>query len=339
MFKKVILQGQLEFGKERSYRLAFEMFEHLVDVRYKTALLIDEEHFSEETHSLVLGRMVLQASEKYFKNTISLIEQIAQFSISGNIGAWMVNEGTLLESRMIEPTNDKVVVQQFLKGRELSEKKGKEQEALEALEVVLGKYDKHSQAYERRGYLNYRLKNLEDALYDFTKSIKLYDRNAASYLGRGQIHFERKEFQEAVNDFEQATKTSVALQPMYWVARRKKAHGHIKLKQWKEAAFDLKLYTRRKFPEGDNNELWKKWAFSEYGMTLMELGQYEEAIEAFDEALSISEGHGKVNRASQLLKRGIAKKENGGSGYLSDWKEAATLGEKKAKKLLESVKK
>lgn len=335
MFKKVIIQGRLEFGKETTYRKAFDMFEHMIDVRFKNAILITEEHFNEETLVIDFNRTVIQASSKYFKNSIDLLNYVVQFAISGSIQAWLIDEGKVLEAHNIEPESEKIVVQAFLKGRELSEKKGKEEDALTSLDKALKKYDRHSQAYERRGYVNTKLGNLDDAIYDFQKSIRLDERNALAYLGLGHIFYKQKKYVDAAEQFEMATKTAVALQPTYWIARRHKAMAHIKVSQWDKAEFDLRLFTKRKFAEEDVNYGFREWAFSEYGMVLMELGKYEDAIDAFDQALTIGHESTEKARAGKLLNRGIAKQKAGGSGYLSDWKEAAHLGDSKAKKLLE----
>ncbi len=335
MFKKVIIQGRLEFGKETTYQKAFDMFEHLIDVRFKNAILVTEEHFNQELLALDFDRTVLQASAKYFKNTIDLINYLVQFAISGSVSAWLIDEGTVEHAHTIEPESEKVVVQAFLKGRQLSEEKGKEQDALASLDKALKKYDRHSQAYERRGHVNYRLGNFDDAIYDYEKSIRLDERNAEAHLGLGNIKFKQKKYKDAAECFEMVTKTAVALQPLYWIARRHKAMAHIKMGEFEKAEFDLRLFTKRPFTKDDVNYSYRQWAFSEYGMVLMELGKYEEAIDAFDQALNLGEEKNEKERADKLLNRGIAKQKAGGSGFLSDWKEAAHLGDSKAKKLLE----
>ncbi len=335
MFKKVIIQGRLEFGKENTYRKAFDMFEHMIDVRFKNAILITEEHFNEKLLAIDFNRTVLQASSKYFKNSVDLLGYLVQFAISGEVKAWLIDEGKVLAAHVIEPASEKVVVQAYLKGRQLSEEKGKEQDALESLDRALLKYDRHSQAYERRGHVNFKLGNLDDAIYDYEKSIRLDERNAEAYLGLGNIKFKLEKYKDAAEHFEMATKTAVALQPLYWIARRHKAMAHIKMEEFTKAEFDLRLFTKRKFEKADVNFSHRQWAFSEYGMVLMELGKYDEAIDAFDQALNIDGSSSKKERAGKLLNRGIAKQKSGGSGFLSDWKEAAHLGDSKAKKLLE----
>ena len=178
-------------------------------------------------------------------------------------------------------------------------------------------------------------RNVEDAIYDFTKAIKLDEFNADAYLGRARVLLSQEHYDNALLDLEQATKKSIALQPVYWIARRLKADTYLRLKDYPKAEFELKLFTKRSFKDSDPNLMWKKWAFYEYGNVLLQLKRYDEALEAHNKALAIDEGHGKVDKSEQLTKRGIARQRAGGSGYLADWKEAAHLGSKRAKKLLE----
>ena len=335
MHYKIIIQGNLVFGKPRSFDQVVKMYEHRLEIYYKSGLLFSDEHLDASRYLLDIPRTVVQGTDKQYKNTVDLLRYLSQFAISGKVGAWIIDEGKLLDSEIIEPYNDKAAVQAFLKGKELAGQKGKEEEAIESLSMAINKHNAHSQAYERRGYVNLMLKSYEDALYDFTKAIKLDKENSDAFLGRAKLLIFQGETSKAIEDLDNAIKTSLALQPTYWKARRIKAECHIKLGEWEKAEFDLKLFTRRKFLPNDPNYLWKKWALYQYGNVLLKLDKYEEALIAHSSALEIEDGHGKVSKAEQLTRRGIAIKKSGGSGYLSDWKEAATLGYKEAKKLLE----
>ena len=115
-----------------------------------------------------------------------------------------------------------------------------------------------------------------------------------------------------------------------------KAEYSIKLNDYTSAAFDLKWYTKRKFLSTDKNYLRRKYAFFLYGKVLLELEQYGEAIEAFEEALIITESSDRIKEADILMQRGLARQKNGKKGFLKDWKEAASQGSKKAKTLLEA---
>ena len=64
-------------------------------------------------------------------------------------------------------------------------------------------------------------------------------------------------------------------------------------------------------------------------------GEYNEALIQFNKALEIPPiNKSDIKDAEILLVRGLAKKEAGKNGYIKDIKDAAKLGDKKAKTLL-----
>ncbi len=97
-----------------------------------------------------------------------------------------------------------------------------ELEASEALSKAIEKYERHALAYERRGYVNYKLKNFNDALHDFSKSIRINPNNPEPYYGSGKVKMLKNDWDGAIQDFDQAIKRSLALQPLHWLARLKK---------------------------------------------------------------------------------------------------------------------
>ena len=70
------------------------------------------------------------------------------------------------------------------------------------------------------GYTYFKLKNYEDAIYDFTKSIDFSPSNPEPYFGRGNVEKLNENWENAINDFDLAVKTSFPLQPIYWQSRR-----------------------------------------------------------------------------------------------------------------------
>ena len=231
MTYKTIFKGRLEFGSQKSYDKVLKMFQHRMENYYKSDILLNEEEiFDEDSYALNVPRSIVQGSEKSWKNTMSLMEYIAQFAVAGSFVGWMIEEGKILHHGTVEPQSDKIAVQAFLKGRELLEKGGKEGEAKEALSKAIEKFERHSLAYERRGQVNLILKNYEDAMYDFTKSIDFSFGHPEPYLGRAKVHIHNKDFKAAIADLEQTIKNSIPLQPIYWIARHLKAACHLKLK-------------------------------------------------------------------------------------------------------------
>ncbi len=338
MTYKTIFSGQLEFGTKRSFERVLQMFEHRSENYYRNVLLIKmEDIFNEESFTMEIPRLIAQASKKEWSNTINMLEFIVQYAIAGGLSAWMVEDGKVIDYRHVEPRGDKAAVQAFLRGRELVMEAGREAEAMKALNRAIEKFERHAKAYERRGFVNYQLRNYEDALYDYSKSININPGAAEPYLGRAFVKMANENYKGAAEDFGLAAKGSIPLQPIYWKARRLKALCHLKLEEYDKAAFELKLFTRREFESDDPNYKWRKEAFFNFGRALLETGKYADSIKAFDQSLEIPGELEGISEAEQLLFRGIALKKAGKGGFKKDWEEAANRGSKRAAELLEEA--
>ncbi len=338
MYFKSIFQGNLHFGNPKSYDKVIKMYDHRLENYYKDDVVFKHEDvFDIESLSLVIPRSVTNITEKTWKNTVDLLQYLAQFAISGNVGAWLTEEGTILRYAWIEPKGDKAVVQKFLKGKRLLEREGKEEEAEQSLSKAIELYNKHAQAYERRGYVNYLLQKYHDAERDFTKSINLDKSNAPAYYGRAKIKFKKEQWQGAIDDLSMAIKSSLALQDIHWMARRMKGECHMRIKEYKEAEFEFRFFSRRKFKSSSKNFAYKYVTKFNHGRALIELEKYGEALEVLDNLLKLEAPEEKVPEADVLLYRGIARKNTGKNGFKADWNKATKLGSKRAKQLLETI--
>ena len=338
MLYKTIIQGNIEFGTEKSYEKALKMFVTRTETYYKSDILFEpEEIFFKDSLSVNVPRYVKQVYEKSYKNTAALLEYIVQFGVSGELNTWLLDEGKILDFRNLEPQSDKVAVQQFMKGRSLVEQEGQEDAAIEALNKAIEKYNRHAQAYERRAWVNFLLKKHHDAYRDYKKSLGFDPNNPYAYFGRANVYISQEKFDEALEDLQMAIKKSVALQEIHWKARKLKGKIHLKREEYPQAEFELKLFTKRKFPEGSNMLMYKREGFFEYGMVLLELEKYAEAIEAFEASLDIAEGIDKIPDSKKLRYRGLAKQRAGQNGYIKDIKEAADMGDKEAADMLKAI--
>jgi tetratricopeptide (TPR) repeat protein len=332
---KVIFTGRLDFGNQRSYDKVLQLYEHRMENYYKTEVLfLSEDVFNEEKLCLDIPRFITLAPKKKWQNTINILRSVAEYAIAGDIKAWMIHEGKMLDQYYIEPQSDKTAVKEFLLGRELVEQEDHMQEAFEAFSRAIAKFDKHALAYERRGFVNFRLHNYEDALYDYNKSIKFNDVVPKPHMGRGLVHMATEKYKEAIVDFDLAIKRAMPLQQIYWYARHVKADCLIKLNEFEAAAIELTLFSKRRFTPDNKNYPWRKKVFSKLGKCLIETGKYKEAVLAFTAAIEIKEGKGNVSEADLLVHRGIAKKKGNMKGFRIDWKAATELGSKTAAKLL-----
>jgi tetratricopeptide (TPR) repeat protein len=336
MFYKTIIQGRLSFNNEKSYEKVHKMYEYRTETYYKSDVLLNQEDlFNSETLTLTVPRFVGNASDKSFRNTVSLLEYCSQFAVAGEINAWMIDEGKVLSYKNIQPDSDKAIVMQFRKGDELFRENGKEAEAKEAFTLTLEKYNGHAQAYERRGWTNLRLKNYSDALYDFNKALKLDDSIAFAYYGKAFIAKNEGNTEEAIEFFELTLKKSVALESLYWKARLKKAECHIELEDWEKAAFDLKFFTARKFKPGDSNLKKLAYAYTLYAMVLSETKEPKEALKVITQAFEAAADDAKsFTLAEAYYIQGKIKKELGKRDHKADLKKAIELGSKKAELLL-----
>ena len=338
MTYKTIFAGRLEFGSLRSYEQVIKMFQHRVENFYRSDIILKaEDIFDEASLSLNIPRFIAQAAEKPWRNTLNLLEYVAQFAVAGDLSAWMTETGKVLEHRIIEPKSDKVAVQAFLNGRKLVKESGKETEAKKALSRAIEKFARHAKAYERRGYVNYQLENYEDALYDYSKSININPGCAEPYLGRAFVHLAKDNMEAAIGDMGMAIKQSIPLQPIYWHARRLKGECHLKEENYEAAVKEFKLFLKRNFLPSNPNFKWRKRVFFNQGKALLALEMFDEAIESFNKALNTELGDEGLTDAEQLLYRGIALQKAGQSGYLKDWKAAADKGSKRAAELLDTA--
>lgn len=291
MNHKTIISGRLEFGNAKSYEKVLKMYQQRMENFYRTAELMFkiEETFDEASSSLDIPRLVTQSNEKSWQNTLSLLEYVSQFAIAGDLRAWMTDNGKVLKYHLIEPNSDKGAVQYYLKGREMVKNEGMENEARAALSSAIEKYERHAAAYERRGYVNFLLKNYADALYDYSKSIDINPNSAEPYLGRAIVKMVQQDWKGVTIDLDQAIKLSIPLQPIYWKARRIKGECHLKLNEFEQAAVELKFFTGRTFAKEDSNYKWRQKAWFNYGKALLAMGKFNDAVQAFEQAQKIED--------------------------------------------------
>jgi tetratricopeptide (TPR) repeat protein len=336
---KTIVSGCLEFGNARSYEQVLKLYLHRTENYYRNDILLKaEEVFQEDTFILSIPRYIKECPEKSWKNTLNMLEYMAEYAIAGDLKAWVIQDGKIIDQRVIEPAGDKSATQAFIQGRAMVKTKGLEEEAMNALNRAIDKFERNALAYERRGYVNYRLRNYDDAMYDFTKSIDINPNMPDAYWGRANTRVKKNDIQGALEDLEQAIAKSIPHQPVYWSARRLKGELHLGLSEFEKAIFELKLVTNRQFKEDDPNYKWQPNVFFNYGKALCEIGQYTDAVKVYNNMMGFNvQREYTPSKADQLFSRGVARQKAGESGYVNDIKEAAGLGSKKAAAMLKAI--
>ena len=132
----------------------------------------------------------------------------------------------------------------------------------------------------------------------------------------------------------QKIKHSIALQPIYWAARRVKAECHLALKQYDKSAFEYKLFATRSFNQDDPNFKHQAKSLYNYGKVLFALGQIDAALEFFDKSLAMAKNHEDSHNAEFFMDRAMARKAAGQSDYILDLRKASELGLASATELL-----
>jgi len=257
---KLVFRGRLDFGNQRTYDLVVKHWQTRLENYFRTEVLFKAEQiFVPEELAINVPQQTLMSTEKHWRNTTSLLKEVAQYALAGNVGAWWVQNGQVLAECQIEPNSDKVAVSEYLRGSELVQQGGMEEASI-ALSNAIEKYERHAAAFERRGYVNYKLKNFNDAHYDFSKSISINPIAPEPFYGRGKVHMIKNEWEAAAADFDQAIKKSLAVQPMHWLARLRKGDSLYHAKRYAEAIPELKFFLQRKFQETDPNVRFKSKA-------------------------------------------------------------------------------
>lgn len=314
------------------------MIENRNEVYYKNIIIHKELEFLDHDNFMVdVPRHVGNYTDKVWKNTISLFQNCAEFAVSGRIFAWKIENGEILEYELIEPSGDRSAVLHFKKGKTFIEG-GEEVKAMKSLSLSLEKYQKNALAYERRAVVNLMQKNFAEAMRDFNKCLKIDETVAEAHFGIAKLHMRNEDFDLAIPYLINTIKNSIALQSIQWQARRAKSEIHMNKHEYKEAAFELKLLVSRRFSANNPNYAWKRSDYFNYGLCLLELTEFDNALKAFDKAIKIPSGKDNIPEAEKLYYLGLSKKKCGKNGYITDLKKASGLGYKRAAELLKELK-
>jgi len=336
MFYKVIIQGKFNFLNRNSYDKLVRVIQNKNLVYYKKDIVFKElEFLDDEKFMIDIPRYVGNHTDKTWKNTTNLFENCAQFAVSGRVFMWKVEEGKVLDFKEIEPSGDRSAIVSFKKGKEFLSTEGKEKEAHDELSKSIEKCERNAIAYERRAVVNLMLKNYVEAKEDFEKCLNIDDTVCEAHLGLAKILMYENNLELALEHLNKALKNSVALQAIHWQCRRAKAETYITLEEWDKAEFELKLLVNRKFDKNNSNYYWKKEDIFKYGIVKYNQYDFAEALNLFEQSMSLPEGKSKTPNKDKYYYLGMAKKNSGKSGFIHDLKLSAELGNEDAEYMLE----
>ncbi|MCX8209946.1 MAG: tetratricopeptide repeat protein [Lewinella sp.] len=283
---RIIIAGQLEFGTERVFNQVLEQYTHRMEHYYKNDILLKpEDFFKPEDLALDVPRTVVIGSERDWLNTLNLLERVVSFSMAGSINMWRLSAGNIMDHHVLEPHSDRTTVQLFNRGRQLVDQEDKEQEALAMMTKVVGRFERHAQAYERRGFVNLRLRNIDDAIYDYNKSLSINPSMPESHYGRGICYTRKEMWAEAATDFEAVTKNSIPHQAIYWMAQVALGDAFLELNQPSEASRIFNMFSKRK-QRIASLDRYDRRVNNIFGKMLVAAGRPGDAIFAFERSIN-----------------------------------------------------
>lgn len=308
---RIIIAGQLEFGSERVFNQVVEQYIHRMENYYKNDILLKpESYFKEEELTMDVPRTVLIGSERHWLNTLNLLERVVSFSMAGSMNLWRLEAGNILDHHVLEPQSDRTTVQLFNRGRQLVSQEDKEQEALDMMTKVVGRFARHAQAYERRGFVNLRLGNVADAIYDYDKSLKINPSMPESHYGRGLAYLRKEEYEKAVEDFTAVTGNSIPHQAIYWMAQVALGDTFLKLSRPADALRVFNMFTKRK-QRIASLDRYDRRVNNTFGKLLVKAGRYTDALVAFNQALEATADEKAPSEAQIRYELGLAHQAGG----------------------------
>ena len=67
-----------------------------------------------------------------------------------------------------------------------------------------------------RGNTHFQLRQLEDALYEFTRTIELNPKFTGAYINRGNVYFHMKNLEDALKDYDKAIELGAHVSGLYF---------------------------------------------------------------------------------------------------------------------------
>lgn len=101
---------------------------------------------------------------------------------------------------------------------------------------AIAAHPKFAEAYNNRGLANYNLNLYQDALQDFSQSIRMKPNYAEAFNNRGNVYYEMDQYEKARADFDQSLK----LKPKYSKARMNRGLVFFQMAKLDQACNDFR---------------------------------------------------------------------------------------------------
>ncbi len=324
---KTIFQGKLSFESQTSFEKLKRMFLHRAETLYKGEILFaSEDIFKEELLCLEIPRTVNATSDKFWQKTVQLINYAAQFAVAGRITAWVVENGIAKQKVSIKPSGDKSVIINYKQGVELS-KLGKYEEAIMAFDLSLEEFPNNADALSRKAFCLKNLEAFERAEDFYNQSIEMDPYHPEASFGLAIMLHDLKRLEEALVNYEKTIPRALAVQGIYWEARREKARVLQDLSKNDLAMAEYRLLTKKQFPNQDPNFEKRGEDAIAYSKLLLEKEESDQACEALDFLLEGAlKGLTDANLAELYYLRSQARLLSNKKGHKQDLETAEKFG-------------
>lgn len=289
MFSKVIVQGRLDFGNTNTYDKALKLYIQRKEVYYKNEVVFNkpEECFDDEKMIFFVKRFNNLVSDKYWRNTVHLLKNLAEYSLTGRVEMWMMADGKVTKHELIKPSSDKSIVASFNKANDIVNASGDLDKAMKILQGIIEKYPEHAMAHALIGRIAARQGKKKLALEQFDKAISLDEYLSEAYLWKGKMYIQDENYKAALPELEKLTTFAIAHQNIHWIGRRLKGKCYFHMGNYEKAIFEWKLFANKAFEKGNSNHYWKRAVTFSLGKAHMQLNQNAEAILSFNNALEL----------------------------------------------------
>lgn len=324
---KTIFQGRLAFDNVASFDKLKKMYLHQTDTLYKGEILYRfEDVFEEENLVLEIPRSVNTTTDKYWQKTIQILKYSAQFAVAGRIGAWVVENGVAKKEFKIEPSGDKTVVMSYKEGIQLTKDEDYEN-AILYFDIALTEFPDHADALSRKAFCMKNMGKYEEAEVLYLKSIRLDEYHPESSFGLAIMLHDLGRLEEAVKYYDMTLPRALAVQPIYWEARREKAKALIEIGLEEKAMAEYKLLCRKDFNTADSNYEKRGEDVLIYTKLLIEKSEFKVSVELLDRILESNFKDLPTQIVAELFYlRSVAKMNANKKGYKQDLETAGKMG-------------
>jgi tetratricopeptide (TPR) repeat protein len=289
---KCFFRGRIELGNEATYEKVKLHYLNRFEKMYKNDVCFSiEENFLEETFAIELTRDTIQLPEKSYRKSMELLRELSQYALAGRIKGWAIDSGRIIGEDVILPNNSKDAVVSYREALKISKSPGNEIKAIEQLNNSLISFERNPLAYDRRGFLSYKMGKYKDAIVDFEKSIAIFKNNPEPYYGLARCYQVAEDWTQMEAVLAIAMKASLPREAIYHTCRLYHGIAQFQLGNFDAAKVDLDAFINRPYSEDDHN-LKKLYLGHKYlGKIYIRMGDNNKSLEHFNTSYSLSQIH------------------------------------------------